>query len=224
MLQDLTLGFIDTDPFAKDNEGLDFDLFRRLSRTPGLRQKERFCVEALASVLDSAPVIRLGFVTKLATIAGWNEVPSDFERCQIKLETERVIRDAKRIDLTIEIGRRSETGLEHLAAWAFEAKVDSGINESVDTDENEEVRLRSQLDFYSKWLQDTFAEHKAGFVLGKRNLLTELPHEHRKSWHCLTWLGVAELLKLAGNHLEDRNFEKSLLSRIIRLCATILEG
>ena len=171
VLQDLTLGFIDTDPIATDGEGMDFDLFRRLSRTPGLRQKERFCVEVLASVLSCAPTIRRGFVCKLAEITEW-QVPEDLEQCQIILETERVIRDAKRIDLTVEIVRRSDNGLERLAGWAFEAKVDSGINESLDCDGDEEKRLRNQLDFYSEWIDEFRAEHKAGFVLGKSELLT----------------------------------------------------
>ena len=68
VLQELTLASIETDPFGRNNEGSGFDLFRRLSRTPGLQQKERFCVEVLASVLSSAPTIRRGFVSKLAEI------------------------------------------------------------------------------------------------------------------------------------------------------------
>ena len=209
-MPDLALGFIGTDSDTAVYEGQGIDLFRRLSRTPGLRQRERFCVEVLASVLCSAPSIRRGFVAKLAELVGW-EIPSDIEQCQIRLETERVISDAKRIDLTIEIIRRSETGPERLAAWAFEAKVDSGLNESLDTDENEENRLRSQLDFYSKWLKDARTKHTAGFVLGKRNLRGELPAEHKESWHCLTWMGVAELLKSAGNQLDDSSYERVLV-------------
>ncbi len=209
-MQELTLAFIETDPFGRNNEGSGFDLFRRLSRTPGLQQKERFCVEVLASVLSSAPTIRRGFVSKLAEITRW-QVPVDLEQCQIILETERVIRDAKRIDLTVEIVRRSENGLERLAVWAFEAKVDSGINESLDRREDEEKRLRPQLDFYWDWLKDASAEHTAGFVLGKSDLRAELPFEHRQSWRRLTWLGVAELLKSAGNHLDDGNYERVLV-------------
>ena len=209
-MQDLTLGFIDTDPIATDGEGMDFDPFRRLSRTPGLRQKERLCVEVLASVLSCAPTIRRGFVCKLAEITEW-QVPEDLEQCQIILETERVIRDAKRIDLTVEIVRRSDNGLERLAGWAFEAKVDSGINESLDCDGDEEKRLRNQLDFYSEWIDEFRAEHKAGFVLGKSDLRAELPSEHRKSWRRLTWLGVAEYLRLAGIHLDDHNYERVLV-------------
>ena len=210
VLPDLALGFIGNGSDTAGYEGQGIDLFRRLSRTPGLRQRERFCVEVLASVLCSAPSIRRGFVDKLAEMVGW-EMPSDIEQCQIRLETERVIRDAKRIDLTVEIVRRSETGPERLAAWAFEAKVDSGLNESLDSNENEEVRLRSQLDFYSEWLEDAFAKHTAGFVLGKRNLRAELPPNHRKLWYRLTWLGVAELLKSTGDHLDDSNYERVLV-------------
>ena len=109
-------------------------------------------MEVLASVLSSAPTIRRGFVSKLAEITRL-QVPVDLEQCQIILETERVIRDAKRIDLTVEIVRRSENGLERLAVWAFEAKVDSGINESLDWGGDEEKPLRNQLDFYSEWLK-----------------------------------------------------------------------
>lgn len=209
-MQDLALAFIGPDSDNAVFEGQGIDLFRRLSRTPGLRQRERFCVEVLASVLGSAPAIRRGFVAELAEMAGL-EVPPDIEQCQIRLETERVIRDAKRIDLTVEIVRRSDSGPEHLAAWAVEAKVDSGLNESQETDENEEKRLRNQLDFYSEWLEDARTKHTAGFVLGKRNLRGELPAEHKESWHCLTWMGVAELLKFAGNQLDDSNYERVLV-------------
>ena len=167
-------------------------------------------MEVLASVLSSAPTIRRGFVSKLAEITRW-QVPVDLEQCQIILETERVIRDAKRIDLTVEIVRRSENGLERLAVWAFEAKVDSGINESLDSGGDEEKPLRNQLDFYSEWLKDASAEHNAGFVLGKSDLRAELPFEHRQSWRRLTWLGVAEFLKLAGSRLDDRDYERVLV-------------
>lgn len=163
-------------------------------------------MEALASVLCSAPAIRLGFVRELAKITRW-EIPCDLEQCQIRLKTELVIRQAKRIDLTVEVFRRSESGPVPLAVWAFEAKVDSGLNESADWDED--GRIRSQLDFYSDWLKDACAEHKAGFVLGKGDL--RVPVEHRKEWHRLTWMGVAEILKQAGNCLDNRDYERVLV-------------
>ena len=209
-MHDEGLGFIGIDSVFAQYDGTGIDLFRRLSRTPGLRQKERFCVEALASVLSSAPAIRRGFVKKLAEIAEW-EVPSDFEQCQIRLETERVISDAKRIDLTVEVVRRSGIDTDRLAVWAFEAKVDSGINESLDREEDEEKRLKSQLDFYWDWLEDSFAEHRAGFVLGKADLRSDLPAEHRGAWWRLTWMGVAEILKTQVNDLDGRDFERVLV-------------
>lgn len=210
VLHDLTLAFIDTDPFTTNKQGLGFDLFKRLSRTPGLRQKERFCVEVLVTLLNSAPTVRRGFVRKLAEITRW-QLPVDLEQCQIRLETERVILGVKRIDLTVEIVRRSENGLERLVVWALEAKVDSGINESLNWDGDEEKRLRNQLDFYSEWLDEFRAEHKAGFVLGKSDLRGKLPSEHRESWRRLTWLGVAEFLKSAGSHLDECNYERVLV-------------
>ena len=165
-------------------------------------------MEALASVLCSAPTIRRGFVRELAEITRW-EIPCDLEQFHIRPKTELVIRQTKRIDLTVEVFRRSESGRVPLAVWAFEAKVDSGLNESADRDED--GRIRNQLDFYSKWLKDALAEHKAGFVLGKGDLRAELPAEHRGEWHRLTWMGVAEILKTAGNHLDDRDYERVLV-------------
>ena len=92
-------------------------------------------------------------------------LPCDLEQCQIRLKTELVIRQAKRIDFTVEVFRRSESGPVPLAVWAFEAKVDSGLNESADWDED--GRIRSQLYFYSDWLKDAPRRAQSWFRSGE---------------------------------------------------------